>query len=61
MKSDCYFDECKYCVNKDYNDCLSGCLANRLSLAFHKLLIDIPIINKLIDGHKYCYWFEKEE
>jgi hypothetical protein len=61
MKSDCYFNECKYCVNKDYNDCFSGCLANRLRLAFYKLLIEIPLINKIIDNHIYCYRFESKE
>ena len=59
MKSDCYFDECKYCINKEYNDDLVCCLSNRLSLAWHKLLLELPLINKLIDKHKFCYWFEE--
>lgn len=60
MKSDCYFDECKYCVYKKYNDDLVACLSNRLSLAWHKLLLELPLINKFVDKHKFCYWFEKE-
>ena len=60
MKSDCYFEECKDCINKRYNDKFIGCLVNRLSLAFHRMLIETPIINKLVNKNKYCGWFEKD-
>lgn len=59
MKSDCYFEECKDCIHKEYNNKFSGCLSNRLRLAFHRLLIELPVINKFIDDRKYCHWFEK--
>ena len=61
MKSDFYFDECKYCINREYNDDLICCLSNRLSLAWHILLLEMPLINKFIDKHKYCHWFEREQ
>ena len=60
MKSDCCFDECKDCLNKEYNDKLLGCATNRLSLAFHKLFKEIPIINRFTDDCKHCNWYEKE-
>ena len=60
MESDCYFDECKDCVYRKYNGDLIGCLTNRLSLAWHKLLLEMPFINKFIDKQKFCYWFQKE-
>ena len=60
MKSDCYFDECKDCINREYNNDLVCCLSNRLSLAWHRFLLEMPIVNKFIDKHKFCYWFEKE-
>lgn len=60
MNSDCYFEECNNCINKEYNDQLYCCLNSRLSLAWHKFLLELPIINRLIDRHKHCNWFEKE-
>ena len=60
MKSDCYFDECKDCIWREHNNDLVGCLGNRLNLAWHKLLLEMPLINKLIEKEKYCTWFEKE-
>lgn len=60
MKTNCYFDECRHCVNREYNNDLACCLSNRLGLAWHKLLLELPIINKFIDKQKFCYWFEKE-
>ena len=59
MESDCYFDECKDCINKKYNNEFVGCLGNRLRLALHRLLLELPLINKLIDKHEFCYWFEE--
>ena len=60
MKADGYFEECKDCINKEYNDDFMGCLTNRLSLAWYRMLLELPVINKFIDKHKFCYWFEKE-
>lgn len=60
MKSDCYFEECKYCINKQFNDRFMECLTNRLSLAWHNCLLEIPIINKLIKKEKYCHWYKHE-
>ena len=60
MKSDCYFKECKDCINREYNNELLCCLSNRLGLAWHRLFLEIPIINKFIDKHRFCYMFEKE-
>lgn len=60
IESDCYFDECKCCINKQHNDELLYCLSNRLGLAWHKLFLEIPIINKFIDKYRFCYMFEKE-
>ena len=57
--NDCYFKECEDCIYREYNDDLASCLSNRLRLAWHRLLLEIPFINKFIDGNKYCYWFEK--
>lgn len=61
MNSDCYFDECKDCMNRQYSDDLCCCAANRLGLAWYRLLKEIPIINKFIEDNKCCDWFEKEE
>ena len=36
-----------------------ACLTNRLSLAFYRLLKEIPIINKFIVDYKFCNWFVK--
>ena len=60
MESDCYFDECKNCIYKEHNEDLLCCLSNRLNLALHRLLLEIPLVNKFIDKNKYCYMFEKE-
>ena len=59
MKSDCYFDECKDCIYREYNNYLNVCLTNRLSLAWHRLLLELPFINKFVDRHKFCHWFQK--
>ena len=61
MKSNCYFEECKDCLYRKHNDDLLCCLTNRLGLAFHELLKELPIINKFIDSYKYCHYFEKEQ
>lgn len=61
MKSDCYFDECKYCIYKDYSNNLMCCAISKLGLAFHKLTTEIPIVNKLVDKYKYCNWFIKDK
>lgn len=61
MKSNCYFEECKNCMYKEYNDDLIGCLSNRLGLAFYQLFKEIPIANKFINDYRYCHWFQKEE
>ena len=61
MKSNCYFDECKDCINNQYNDDLLCCVRSRLGLAWHRLLKEIPITNKFIADNKYCNWFQKEE
>lgn len=55
-----YFKECEYCIYKEYNDDLLCCLSNRLSLAWHRFILEMPLINKFIDKHKFCYTFEKE-
>lgn len=60
MKSDCYFDECKHCIWREHSDYLVCCLSNRLSLAWHRLFLEMPIINKLIEKHKFCHMFKKE-
>lgn len=57
MKSDCYFEECRNCINRKYNDDLICCLSNRLALAWHKMLVEL----KLANGNKYCNYFEKEQ
>jgi hypothetical protein len=56
MKSDCYFEECRNCINRKYNDDLICCVSNRLALAWHKMLVEL----KLANGNKYCNYFEKE-
>lgn len=61
MRSDCYFDECKDCVYREYNNSLVCCLTNRLSLAFYKLFAEIPIVNKFIDNYKHCYSFIEDK
>ena len=60
MKSDCYFDECKDCIYREHNNYLNVCLTNRLSLALHRMMLELPFINKVIDKHKFCHWFTKE-
>ena len=60
IKSNCYFDECKNCINREYNDNLLCCLSNRLSLAWHKLFLELPFINKFVSKNKFCNMFEKE-
>lgn len=60
-QNNCYFEECKNCMYKEYNNDLVCCLSNRLGLAFHKLLKEIPFVNKLIDKNRYCYGFTMEE
>ena len=59
MKSNCYFEECKYCINRNYNDELICCLTNRLSLTWHRYLLEMPFVNKLVDKEKHCPYFEK--
>lgn len=61
MKSDCYFDECKDCLYREHSDDLVCCAASRLGLACHRLVEELPIINRLIDGHKSCSWYQKDE
>lgn len=61
MKSDIRFDECKDCVYREYSDKLVGCAANRLSLAWHRMIKELPIINKFIDDNRYCYWFIEDK
>ena len=60
MKSDCYFEECKDCMYKECNNFLMGCLTNRLSLALHRLLLELPIVNKFIRKNEHCHWYLKE-
>lgn len=57
MKSNCYFEECGYCEFQDCNDDTMICLVNRLSLAFYKLLKELPVVNKFINGYKFCNGF----
>lgn len=61
MKLDCYFDECKDCLHREYNDDFVGCLSNRLGFAWHRLIKELPLINKLADDYRYCHWYQKEE
>lgn len=61
MKNDCYFDECKDCLWREYNNDLICCLTSRLNLAWHKLFIELPIINKFIDKNRYCHWYERDK
>lgn len=61
MKSNCYFDECKDCINNQYNDDLFCCAASRLGLAWYRLFKEIPIINRFVNDYKYCNWYQKEE
>ena len=60
MKSDCYFEECKHCINRHFNDKLMCCITNRISLAWHNCLLKIPVINKFITKEKYCHWHTDE-
>lgn len=75
MESDCYFEECKDCVYKEYNNDLLCCLFSRLSLAQHRFFLALPLINKIINvinkfmndddkliinGDKHCHCFEKK-
>lgn len=55
-----YFDECNECEFREYSDHIIGCLNNRLGLAFHNLLQELPIINKFIDDVRFCHLFIKE-
>ena len=58
MKSDCYFEECKHCINRQFNNKFIECLINRLSLEWHNCLLEIPIINKFIKKDKHCNWYK---
>lgn len=60
MRPDFYFDECEHCINKEYNDDLVCCLSNRLSLAWYRVLLELPIVNRFVDKHKYCQAYEKQ-
>lgn len=60
MKSDCYFEECKHCANKEYNDNLYCCLVSRVNLVWHRLLKEMPIIKEFISDNKYCNWYQKD-
>ena len=57
-KLNSYFDECENCLYKEHNDDLWCCLTNRLSLAWHKLLLELPIISKFIDNNRHCYSYQ---
>ena len=59
--SECYFKECEECIYREYNNDLVCCVSNRLRLAFHRLFMAMPIINKFISKDKHCYWFERDE
>lgn len=61
MKSDCCFEECKDCLHREYADNLYCCQANRLGLAWHRLIKELPFINKFADDYRYCNWYQKEE
>ena len=61
MKSNCYFDECKDCMYREHNDDLMCCAVSKLALAFHRLIIEIPIVNRLVNKYKYCNWFIKDK
>ena len=61
MKSDCCFTECKNCMYKDHSNDLICCLVSKLGLAFHKLVIEIPIVNRFIDKYKYCNWYIEDK
>ena len=56
-----YFHECKDCMFREHNNKLIGCLTNRLGLAVHKLLLELPIIKDYIRGYRFCNLFIKEE
>ena len=61
MNSDCYFEECKICIDRHHNNKLSYCLANRLSLALHKLFIELSIIRRICKDECYCKAFEEDK
>lgn len=59
--SESWYPECIHCDNYEYRDDLCCCLANKLGLAWHKLLLEIPIVKRFVDKHKYCEGFERRE
>ena len=61
MKPNNCFDECKDCMYKDHSDDLMCCVVSKLGLAFHKLFVETPIVNKFVDKYKYCNWFIEEK
>lgn len=61
MGSDLYFDECKDCEFQDCVDSTFICLGNRLRLAWHKMLLETPVIRDTIDKCCFCYGFVRKE
>lgn len=52
---------CEQCEFYEHRNNTMICLVYRLRLAFHKLLTEIPIVNKFVDGDKICDWFLEKE
>lgn len=58
-QTECCYDECEECEFQDCNNDTMICLISRLALAFHKLVMDMPVLKHLADDYKYCHWFIK--
>lgn len=57
MNCVCCFEECSRCELYDHNNDLLICIRNRLSLAFNKLLADIPFLNDFAEERLTCSGF----
>lgn len=59
MDNNYYFEECKKCIDRQHNNESIYCLANRLSLAFNKACIELPIISTFVNEY-HCKAFEED-
>lgn len=55
------FDECKSCMYEGISNKSNFCATSRLSLAWHNLNKELPVIGKFVDNNKYCKFYQERK